>query len=417
MVNKVILEYGISGLPTLRLEGKSVRYMHSRYDPILEAQRIVDAWEIPESITHLCVIGLGLGYHLRECRNRYPNVQVAIIECNVEVLQAARGVMPDLFQDSRMTVVLPHNEQEFSEFIARQDIENVRLHPPSVDVLPYPHLRSLLQEMQVIQTSTRRTATKMYENWQRNADHLIASNIVTGQRGIWRNRPGVLIAAGPSLEMEIPALKKLITLNPVSLCVTRVLQPLLMNGIVPTATVATEASHVLVKHFAGLEQHGFELPPLFALPTVHPKIVQRYTGKVQWVLQLGVSYVEDYAKQSGMDLMQTGGSVATLCLQLLHYFGCNPIVFVGQDLAYVESRSHFNQPHGIENIGAGHHVSVRSVTGENITTTISWNVFRRWIESFISQHSDRQYINASHGAEIRGTIHVDLRQVYDIVAT
>lgn len=403
---QVVVERGVSGLPTVRMEGDGVQYLHSRYDPIQEARQVVDAWEIDDSITTLCVIGLGLGYHVRECLERHPNLCLTVIECYGEVLQAARDLWPMVWEDVRLTVVHPRNEEDFRNALLGQDMEQVRLHAPSIASLPYPEVRAILLEMQTIQSSTRAMSPQLYENWRHNQPSFTAANVLTEQRGMWQNRQGFLIAAGPSLASDLPELRSLTGETSVTLCVSRVLRTLLASDIVPTATVVTESSPAVLQHLAGLEEMAGPWPPLYALATVHPAFIQRYRGPVSWALQAGLSYVEDFARQFHIDLMQTGGSVATLTLQLLYYLGCNPIVFVGQDLAYVDSRAHHDQLSGSPQIEARrHHVSVPSVTGEPITTTISWNSFRRWIETFIREHPDRQYINASHGAQIQGTIY------------
>jgi spore maturation protein CgeB len=62
----------------------SVRHLHSGYDPEGEAARIVDAFScIGDGV--LVVLGLGMGYHVRELSRRYPGADIVVIEAMREI--------------------------------------------------------------------------------------------------------------------------------------------------------------------------------------------------------------------------------------------------------------------------------------------------------------------------------------------
>ncbi|MBX5437708.1 MAG: motility associated factor glycosyltransferase family protein, partial [Alicyclobacillaceae bacterium] len=141
---------------------------------------------------------------------------------------------------------------------------------------------------------------------------------------------------------------------------------------------------------------------LYALPTASSVAVASYPGEVVFVLQKGHEQAEEMAAALGADLFLTGGSVSTLALDLLHYFGCDPIIFAGLDLAYVDGKSHADSGTR-QSVTRSYTVEVASVTGDKVLSTVSWQSFRRWIEQYISSHPDRTYINVSGGAHIQGT--------------
>lgn len=65
---------GRGGLPTLKVGNV---FLHSRYDPVEEARRFVDAAEL-DPTRPVLVVGLGLGYHVDALRSR--GIEVAVVE-------------------------------------------------------------------------------------------------------------------------------------------------------------------------------------------------------------------------------------------------------------------------------------------------------------------------------------------------
>jgi hypothetical protein len=407
---------GRQGLPTVRIHGERSVLLHSLYNPIAEAAKIVDHWDLNPDEESVCIIGMGLGYHVLECIQRFPHLKkVVVLECYPEVSEYARQYFPLLYKDERITVFLPTTEDEFRQMIRDYQSGPLCLHMPSVDCIPYPYIRALLQEMHILQASTKSSVSALRANWSVNKTSLSNSCVVTGQRNQWINRPGFLIAGGPSLENSLPYLSNCNLDGLITLAATRAMDVLVEHNITPTAFVATESSETLIGHLHSQDRLP-HVPPLYALPTVHPKTVRAYKGPVMWVLQSGFDEAEAYARSHQIDLFETGGSVATLALALLYYFGCNPIVFVGQDLAYVNGRSHVGREVSISRWETRRHVvETVSVHGDRIYTSLSWMAFRRWIERFIEKHPDRTYWNVSEGAHIRGTEPRKMQQVMELL--
>lgn len=375
------------------------------YNPTREAESLVASWNVDKTTNEIYIIGLGLGYHVTACLLRYPWIQrITVIECFSEVIQLLRQFVPERLEDPRIVIQLTEDAPAFRESIGVANILNVHMHPPSVFLMPFADIRLLLQEMQMLRTTTSNQATRLMENWVRNSPSINAGNVLTGRENSHIGQPGIIVAAGPSLDTSLEFVRNAESATVVS--VSAALKTLLKVGIAPDYCIVSDSSWKISEHFVGIEEVA-NLPELLVLGTVFPEVVQDYRENVTWLLQRGFEPAETCAKDGGYDSFQTGGSVATLALSVLYYLGCDPIVFVGQDLAYVGGRTHGKGIH--EDLGAIQKpavssITVESVNGKPIVSNISWNSFRHWIEHFIETHPDRTYLNVSSGAHIRGTL-------------
>ena len=80
-----------SGNLTLRVtcEDGSIKTLHSLYDPEAEAKSIVDAFSF-DGKGILIILGLGLGYHLTELAERFPEAAIIVVEGSPDIYELAR---------------------------------------------------------------------------------------------------------------------------------------------------------------------------------------------------------------------------------------------------------------------------------------------------------------------------------------
>ncbi|WP_197029254.1 motility associated factor glycosyltransferase family protein [Alicyclobacillus macrosporangiidus] len=366
------------------------------------------SWRVDSSECSLPVLGLGLGYHIEACLLQHPHIQeIAVIEPYREVVDLAREVRPQVLSDPRVTVIVPKDESECRHVLGACDMSRLRVHPPSVEVFPYASMRWLIQEAQMLRASVERNVGMLDMNFAANRDAVRPENVFTGMRDRYAGSMGIVVAAGPSLNEAIPWLPQCARAGAVILSVGQVLRKLLQNGVVPQYVLVTDGQEFVAEQLKDLPVGP--LPTLICTPTVHPNLRDTYGGDILWAMQRGYAPSEELAERHGWDTFEVGGSVATLALSVAHHLGCDPIVFVGQDLAYVDGKSHAEDTHHQHIFIHGdsfRRIWTESVTGEEIETTLSWNSFRHWIERFIRDHPDRTYLNASRGAHIAGTQHV-----------
>ncbi len=122
---------GRGGQPTLKAGGI---WLHSRYNPEQEAQRLVDSAELREDRPVL-VVGLALGYHVRALLARDFEVAVAEPDRGVAKLALAEGLgEEDFLLAVGADADAIAGEEAFGKFAAR--LPQLLIHPPTARLHP-----------------------------------------------------------------------------------------------------------------------------------------------------------------------------------------------------------------------------------------------------------------------------------------
>lgn len=121
-------EYIIEEMPT-RLEnyptlcvhrGDRSYYLHSRYDPLREAQTITDNIDA-NSYDHVIFYGIGLGYHIQAFLNKYPHLSFSIYEPIPKVFETYLSYfdLRNLPQRRLREIVVETSPQDARNFLQR----------------------------------------------------------------------------------------------------------------------------------------------------------------------------------------------------------------------------------------------------------------------------------------------------------
>ncbi len=131
-----------SGLPVPKVVGEDgiERPLHSLYDPLKEAQGVVNKLNFKDRAI-IVVLGLGAGYHLRELRRRYPEATLVVVEALSEIYEFGKKQLPE---DERGGVIFLVSEtsDRIKTEITRIQIKKgmppvyVFKHSPSINSFP-----------------------------------------------------------------------------------------------------------------------------------------------------------------------------------------------------------------------------------------------------------------------------------------
>lgn len=231
-----------------------------------------------------------------------------------------------------------------------------------------------------------------------------------------RDIPGIVVAAGPSLNKNIKELKKAKG-KAFIIAVDTAIKPLLKEGIVPDMFAIVDAK----KPLDLIQVEGARDIPLSTTLDAASDVLKYHTGK-KFFANEGIAFVdkifERFEKQYGR--AADGGSVATACFTLLYKIGLTRIILVGQDLALTGNKTHadgtFNEEMPVLN--TENCEMVEGNVEELVPTRGDFQIYLNWYNNFIEgvkkQDPKFRVINATEGgAKIKGTEVMTLKEAIE----
>lgn len=318
-------------------------YLHSRYDPVAEADKLVAAVEVEDQYCFI-VGGFGLGYHLRALRARIgPEALIVVSEPDVRLLAAAlAGVdLTDVLADGRLLIFTETDKASLHERLHLHTAllmlgARFVLHPPSQQAAGEFHarFRALVTDFVSYARMTLLTLVSNARITCKNIANNLGCYATTPSIGLLRDRfcgyPGIVVSAGPSLRKNIdhlPGAKG----KAVICAVQTTLKTLLERGVKPDFVTSLDYHEVSKQYFEGVA--GLEDIHLVAEPKATWHVLDHYPGPIS-LLDNAFARLLIGDALGAHEALPAGATVAHLAFYLLRYLGCDPIIFVGQDLAY-----------------------------------------------------------------------------------
>ncbi len=318
-------------------------YLHSRHNPVAEAEHWAQAVPIENKYCFV-VSGLGLGYHIQALFRRLRGDAVIVcVEPSLPLISTALSCVD-------LTDVL-----ESGRFVLLTDDDKARLHArlgpfgtlimlgaQFVRHVPSARLAENAQAavtrvLTEFVTFTRMSLVTLVSNSRitcQNTAMNLVNYVSTPPINILKDRfagvPAVIISAGPSLSRNIDQLVDLKG-RAVLCAVQTALRPLAQRGIVPDFITSLDFHEISRKFFEGIgDLSGAHL---VAEPKATWHVVDHYPGPVSLLDNTWARLVlgETIGARDGLP---AGATVAHLAFYLAVYMGCDPIIFVGQDLAF-----------------------------------------------------------------------------------
>ncbi|GMB09127.1 motility associated factor glycosyltransferase family protein [Thermolongibacillus altinsuensis] len=405
--------YTRSGFPTLIYKGEGLNYLlHSKYDPIKEAKNFIKN-NLEESANGYIVYGFGLGYHIKELLENIEAKELVIFETRPAVFYLALKYvnLEGIVNNTNIKIYLEDDVKSFVQEFNKIELKEYQLiiHGPSLKIMPkdFTDIKFLFENYKVHQNSFNRHKLLLQSNFQENIKRYHQS--VDVLFGKWINQPIVIVSAGPSLDKNKHLLRD-IQNRALIMSVGTALKPLLQIDVIPDFVIITDPQDIVYNQIDGLED--LEIP-LIALSTCNKHVLQNYKGYKFIAFQEGYDLAEQYARENNIKLVKTGGSVSTTALDISIQFGCNPIIFVGLDLAYTNNKTHVKGTYFYqENVNSKFLRPIKSISGETVYTTKNLYIYLKWIEKRISMENNITFIDATEGgAYIQGTEILDLETV------
>jgi len=338
-------------------------YLHSRYDPMREA---VDFCRTLEDSDALCVIlsGLGLGYHLKALFEQLgEEICVLISEPDPVTIKTCLE-QSDLSRElatGRVELITSPDKSALHERLMRHSTTlmlGTRIVAPpfsrQVNAEAHAAIRQAIMDFAAFAKMSLVTLVRNAEITCRNIANNLPTYLSTPPLDILRDRfrgcPAILVAAGPSLSRNVDQLASLRD-RAVIIAAQTTLRPLLARGIVPHFVTSLDFSDMSRQFFEGLDIP--EEVVLVAEPKATWHVIDIFRGTCgrglsqqrmaepsrstrRRVILLDNAFAhrcvgEALARRTPME---PGATVMHLAFYLAQWLGCDPVIFVGQDLAF-----------------------------------------------------------------------------------
>ena len=424
------------GIPSATVEtnGETTEF-HSRYNPQREAQQIVKK-ENHDGADYFIFLGFGLGYTLDAVIEKYcgSDLHYFIVEADPGILRAA-------FEARDFTLLLAAHDvyfawPSFGPKLAEQWRHRFNLalarksayitHPPSLKLKP-DYYKAAVETLQgqIYQTLADRATlmekTQIFlDNFVQNLPKIVASPGINIFAVKFTDTPAVIVSAGPSLDKNIHALRDQKD-RVLILATDTTLKPLLAAGVEPHFVMTGDPSHANYLHLKGAVTRE---ALLVMEATAHPQSSEGFEERTLACLYEN-SVLHSLSELPGdKGILRAWGSVATMALDFAMFVGCNPVIFIGQDLAYTGGRLYcsnvyfedqwfkgLNTPEEREKrlaeLRAANKPQVLTdIYGHPIETTHALIAYRDWIARIIANHPEKRFINATEGGILGGQVEI-----------
>lgn len=410
-----------SGLNNLRfrgLPGEQV-YLYHRGNPLQEErERCRDLEFSADKVTFL--IGMGLGYLIEAIKNKIKaGHRIIVLERNATVLKKAFAQvdMARLMEEDILIFTLPDRESlkaRAMKYIESHTGEVNRLWGSPVGLEEKKEYKELNEWVLKISSNVlvlTRTGVMNGQVFVSNEIENIPKFLFSpGLRNLFRlfdKVPGIIISAGPSLERNVHSLKKAEG-KALLMATAPVVRILLAYDIKPDLMISVDFAEGNRIHFEGL-WHVKGIPLIYPR-LLAPSIVRDFQGDM-FAIQPEKSWLSHNWENKGE--IELSGSVAGWALNAIIALGCDPIIFVGQDLSYSD-KTHVEGSARSRKFHPACQGEVlyraKGVYGSEVLSSERFITFLQDIERTISQNQ-RRFINATtSGLSIRGTEEMPLEE-------
>lgn len=425
---KVEVTYNEEGYPVCRYHRDGECFHITSEHPLREAETWVRSIR-PQDSAEIFLYGCGFGYPLFELfRKKPPHTVVVVFEQDLCLFKAMLRYFDfsPLVMTKKLVFFIGDSSRfrkVFLDFFCSV-VFFITTYPtvlftfPSVRNFKKEYLkihRDIFTDLSFLTSNignSHQDSMLGLRNLLANTGEILKSPYLSCLKGKYRGVPAFIISNGPSLDKSIPLLRE-IQGRGLMICSESAIVPLTKHGIKPDVLTVLERTKAnYLDHFQG--RHYSPDIALLALTMADPRIFSSFSGEKIPVFRQGEEMNCWFnARLGDGSELNAGSSVAHMATSAAIYLGADPIVFVGQDLAYgpggvTHGKDAFVSKENRERVDKTLHsiptVYVEGNNGEMIPSNQLWEDFRIGLENIVANCPERRFYNATEGgAKIRGT--------------
>jgi len=402
--------------PNLRNK-KTGLLFYDEINPYVGAEKDVVARNIKVTGFNI-FLGAGLMYQVFAFFKKYKveGGGHIVIERNPAVFAAAMQTidMSQMFGNKLLRFIVGEDIKgvfaEINSVLQRTDAKfyvkavNIIEHPVSFseDKEYYMHcmgaLKEAVKEALMFYGNDPKDSMIGIENTFLNIEEIIENPGIKDLKDAFKGKPGVVIATGPSLNKNVELLRG-IGNKAVLVGADASLRVLRKRGLKPHMVASLERLIPTAKLFENMSPEDFEDVYYSATPVIHPQTYANYLGK-------RIIVYRNFATFKWLDIergiLDIGPSSGNMAFKLLEYMGCDPIILIGQDLAYGEegnthaTGSTYGEKEKGQHFDESNTVMVEGNYAPKVKTTKVWNTFLNFYHKD-AMNSPAKVINATEG--------------------
>ncbi|EYE88820.1 hypothetical protein Q428_05900 [Fervidicella metallireducens AeB] len=421
MLNSFYLDWSLDNFPILRvnIDGK-LNYIGSLYNMKKEIDIIQNTIKNTSITKSIIVFGGANGVWINDIDNIAESKEIVIVEPNKELFNKLISNKFNI-KNNIVRVACMEDENFYQNLLSAVSKNSFEILVFSnYDIVFKEQFKAFLDKVifmyndkKLMENTQKYFAEDWFVNFLSNLTYINDFERVDSYKNIFKGKPAIVISAGPSLEKNLNYLKgnedKFIIITG-----ARTLNTLIREGINPDFACIIDSSKEMYDVF----KHSLDSEvPLLTIDTGNTEIIKRYKGEKILFNSKDFINASRYLLDFKMDLLFQGGSVAHTCTSFAKLLGCDPIIFIGQDLAYTNNKLHANnaviegESNDIKDTG----IYVKGVVEEKVMTNHDLNMFRERLETMIRIYSDTAFINCTEGgAHIEGTEVKTLKEVIEV---
>lgn len=418
------------------IEGKKILYVNLgeefyQLDSLYDSQELLSMWikgfANLSFASKLLMFGLGNGMFVRKFLEEIPDTLGIVIYEPSSIM--FRQIMEnfdisDIILDPRVTIFIEgikttEYERHLIEELNEEDIPicMISTYPnyPNIFKEEYSHNQAQIRYVMVMVASEvkfqKMMAGVFYRNTMANIPFITKSkSLLDLKNRLPQELSAIIVGTGPSLDKNIEFLNKAKG-KALIIAVDSSLPSLLKRNIIPDMFVTVDASKDS-GHF--VDERVREIPLVGNL-VIKPEILNTHKS-VCFFIDNSNNHIAEKIQSFNKDLvaLESGGSVAHSAYSLAKWLGCKNIILVGQDLAYLDGKSHAaTSVRGIakNDLNGQERIMVPSVYGGTVETSSNMYLYLQWFIRVIKEEQDITVIDATEGgARIEGTILMTLEE-------
>lgn len=428
MNDYIIIEPAKRAGETLAIKNNdSLIYIHSKYNSLNEAKTFVEQFSNFKKTEHFLFIGVGLGYHLIELLEQFPKASYCIFEPNIHILSAFLQKQNLAKLKARLVGIFTTTNriekfyEQNKKYLSTMEV----IHWPIINKIYAQEIIPFEQNLKELVKKEKSSKDIVYAHqgrWQINGminfpKILKSSHFFDLDLSALKNKPAIIVAAGPSLAIDMHLMKEIKEKGKAYIfAVGSAINALIENDILPDLFISIDPQITNQNVVKKVKEKNISIPMLFG-STVGYETLENYPGPLIhfFISKENISkYLLDI---SGEHILVDKPSVSITAIEMCSILKMGPILLAGQNCAYLNNQrysdgvGYTHQSSELSEKELTNLLEVESVDGDTIYSDDIYLFVKEGLEYYLKTTGiDNVYNTTKHGANIVGAQYKPLEE-------